>query len=135
MALSGVNHITLAVTDLDRSLAFYEGILGGTRAARWGTGAYLELGALWLCLEVAPRVAPGADDSHIALGCAADAFDALAKRIRANAWIWKDNSSEGPSVYFLDPDGHKLELHQGDLASRLAHYRAHPELGVTISDA
>ncbi|WP_159065009.1 hypothetical protein [Thaumasiovibrio subtropicus] len=31
------------------------------------------------------------------------------------------NRSEGQSLYLLDPDGHKLELHVGDLNSRLAH--------------
>jgi len=32
---------------------------------------------------------------------------------------WKINASEGDSVYFLDPDGHRLEAHVGDLISRL----------------
>ncbi|GHL45122.1 hypothetical protein ECZU28_51170 [Escherichia coli] len=29
---------------------------------------------------------------------------------QAGAEVWKDNRSEGASYYFLDPDGHKLEL-------------------------
>jgi glutathione S-transferase len=29
-------------------------------------------------------------------------------------------------VYFLDPDGHELELHVGDRRSRLAACHAHP---------
>ncbi len=38
----------------------------------------------------------------------------------------QDNSSEGDSLYILDPDGHKLELHVGDLESRLASMKAEP---------
>lgn len=42
----------------------------------------------------------------------------------------EDNKSEGQSFYFLDPDGHKLELHVGDLASRLAQCREKPYSGM-----
>ena len=44
--------------------------------------------------------------------------------------VWKDNKSEGQSFYFLDPDGHKSELHVGDLASRLAQCRERPYSGM-----
>ncbi|QBX99760.1 glutathione transferase [Rhodophyticola sp. CCM32] len=135
MAISGVNHITLAVSDLSRSLQFYEDVLGARRAAIWPRGAYLELGTLWLCLEVSTEMSPRGDDSHIALSCSPGGFADLARKIAASARLWKDNRSEGASLYFLDPDGHKLELHEGDLASRLAHYRTHPAPGMTLTDA
>ncbi|MFB9570701.1 hypothetical protein ACFFRS_27370, partial [Saccharopolyspora hordei] len=46
--------------------------------------------------------------------------------------IWKANRSEGASLYILDPDGHKLELHLGDLASRLAHFRQNAPKDMTV---
>ena len=58
----------------------------------------------------------------------------MAELIRQEAIIWKDNRSEGDSLYFLDPDGHRLELHAGSLASRLDHYRARAWEKVTVYD-
>jgi len=124
--IQGLNHLTLAVTDLERSVAFYRDLLGFELRALWADGAYLEAGPLWLCLSVdaAAEGAPRDDYTHYAFDVAAEDFDAFADRVRAQAPVWKDNSSEGSSLYFLDPDGHRLELHVGNLASRLAHYRA-----------
>lgn len=120
--IRGLNHITLACSDLDRSVAFYTNTLGAKLRARWLTGAYLEIGALWLCLDQGP-VASRTDYTHIALDCRAEDFRALSARIEAEADIWKEDRSEGASLYFLDPDGHRLELHVGDLRSRLLAYR------------
>ncbi|WP_371171458.1 VOC family protein [Aliiroseovarius sp. 2305UL8-7] len=133
MTITGVNHITLAVTDLNRSLAFYTSCLGATLHASWARGAYLTLGDLWFCLSLndAP-VKPRTDDTHLALSCAPEDFAALSTKITQRADIWQENRSEGASLYFLDPDGHKLELHLGDLASRLHHYRQRPAKGVQV---
>lgn len=118
--ISGVNHVTLVVADLDRALQFYRDRLGLHLRARGPRMAYLESGALWLCLELGqPR--PAQDDSHIAFSVSADGFARLSKQL-TGAPCWKENRSEGASLYLLDPDGHKLELHVGSLASRLDHY-------------
>ena len=63
------------------------------------------------------------DYTHIAFDVAPEDFEPLRARV-VSAPVWKDNRSEGLSLYILDPDGHKLELHVGSLASRLAHDRA-----------
>lgn len=124
--IRGLNHLTLAVTDLERSVVFYRDLLGCELRALWEDGAYLEAGALWLCLSVdaAARGVQRPDYTHYAFDIEADRFDDLAARIKARAPLWKVDVSEGPSLYFLDPDGHRLELHAGTLASRLEHYRA-----------
>jgi hypothetical protein len=58
----------------------------------------------------------------------------LSARLVAECRIWKQDRSEGASTYFLDPDGHKLEIHVGSLQSRLQHYRETPSKGVHVVD-
>ena len=132
--ISGLNHLTLAVTDLERSIAFYRDLLGCELRAVWDSGAYLEAGSLWLCLSVDDKAdgAVRADYTHYAFGVDADAFEPLAARIGSSATLWKTDTSEGASLYFLDPDNHRLELHMGTLASRLEHYRSTPGSRVRI---
>ena len=134
--MRGLNHLTLAVSELDRSVRFYRDVLGCALRARWSAGAYLEAGSLWLCLSLDPEAARAArrDYTHYAFDVAPADFAAAAALIVRAAEVWKENRSEGDSLYFLDPDGHRLELHAGSLSSRLEHYRAHPESGVTVFD-
>jgi catechol 2,3-dioxygenase-like lactoylglutathione lyase family enzyme len=129
MAIRGLNHITLAVADIDRAIEFYRDVLGLRVAALWETGAYLEAGSLWLCLSVDEATTARADYTHIAFDVDAHDFAAMAERVKAHARVWKENQSEGESLYVLDADGHKLELHVGSLASRLAHYKSLPPKG------
>ena len=127
LGVTGLNHITLAVKEVTPSVNFYVGVLGFTLRKQWRGGAHLEAGTLWLCLsrDAATRSAPHPDYTHLALDISAENFDGLADKIRQSGTeIWKDNKSEGASFYFLDPDGHKLELHSGSLATRLTDMKA-----------
>ena len=131
--LTGLNHLTLAVTDLPRSVSFYHDLLQLRLDATWDHGAYLSLPGLWLCLSLDPLrpSAPAAEYTHGAFTVGADDFAALVQRLRAAGVAeWRDNRSEGASFYFLDPDGHKLEAHVGDLASRLQACCAKPYAGM-----
>ncbi|HGE8485724.1 TPA: fosfomycin resistance glutathione transferase, partial [Serratia marcescens] len=131
--LTGLNHLTLAVSDLDRSFEFYRHLLGFTPHARWQGGAYLSLGALWLCLsrDEARAQQSARDYTHYAFSVAPEHIEQVSERLRQNGVKeWKSNRSEGESLYFLDPDGHQLEIHAGDLASRLAACREKPYQGM-----
>ena len=132
----GLNHVTLAVAEVDRSVAFYRDNLGFRLRTLWPEGAYLEAGTLWLCLSHDPVAAEQirGDYTHIAFDVAAEAFEEMANRVAQAAQIWRENRSEGKSLNVLDPDGHKIELHVGTLESRLAACRRDPGKGVTIFD-
>ena len=133
--LSGFNHLTLAVTDVPRSVSFYHDLLRLQLDATWDHGAYLSLPGLWLCLSLDPlrSTTAAVDYTHYAFTVDAADFTALVERLRAaGVREWRDNRSEGASFYFLDPDGHKLEAHVGDLASRLQACRAKPYAGMKL---
>lgn len=122
MTIRGLNHITLATADLPRAVAFYHDALGLTLDHQWDAGAYLSAGDLWICLSFDETASPSGDYTHLAFDVAAEDFSETCDRlVTAGATVWKENRSEGDSFYFADPDGHKLELHVGNLASRLAH--------------
>ena len=121
--LQGINHITIAVSDLERSVAFYRRRLGMGLKVTWAKGAYLEVGGQWICLSV-DTAQPSLDYSHIAFDISEHQFEQYSQSLIASGIeVWKENKSEGDSLYILDPDGHKLEIHVGTLASRLKKMR------------
>ncbi|WP_339430702.1 MULTISPECIES: fosfomycin resistance glutathione transferase [unclassified Pseudomonas] len=135
--LTGLNHLTLAVRDLNRSIGFYRDVLDLRVEATWDAGAYLSLPGLWLCLSLDPKRdgEPYADYTHYAFSLNARDFVLFVQTLKAaNVQEWRDNGSEGASFYFLDPDGHKLEAHVGNLASRLAACRLKPYAGMRFYD-
>ncbi|MDE1176605.1 MAG: fosfomycin resistance glutathione transferase [Edaphobacter sp.] len=127
--IGGINHITLAVRDLEISFSFYTDVLGLRPVAKWYKGAYLEAGTDWICLTLDESTRSGSlpEYTHLALTVDEAEFAAAMKRLQdAGAECWQQNHSEGESYYFLDPNGHKLEIHTGTLQSRLATMMEHP---------
>ncbi|PHR71778.1 MAG: glutathione transferase [Arcobacter sp.] len=117
--LQGLNHITLAVSNLDKSFDFYVNILGFKAHAKWKEGAYLSIGDLWFCLNT-DEVDFRGDYSHIAFDIKDEDYDKYVTfLLEKKVHLWKENSSEGKSLYLLDPDLHKIEIHVGSLQSRL----------------
>lgn len=124
--ITGVNHITIAVKSLERSLEFYASNLKLVIKAKWNNGAYLTAGDTWICLSCDDSC-PSKDYSHIAFSIDQSEFNHFSKSLmEAGVENWKENTSEGSSVYILDPDGHKLEIHVGDLETRLEELKESP---------
>jgi catechol 2,3-dioxygenase-like lactoylglutathione lyase family enzyme len=127
--VNGINHITLAVNNVEISFNFYTKILGLKPIVKWKNGAYLLAGNTWIALNQDSKVkeANRPDYSHIALSCTQADFTDLRKSIQKNKCPeWTENKSEGDSLYFCDPDGHKLEIHIGNLETRLREMRNNP---------
>jgi catechol 2,3-dioxygenase-like lactoylglutathione lyase family enzyme len=130
--VTGINHVTLAVRALEATFHFYVDTLGLVPIASWEKAAYLTAGSTWVALVQDQRKEPVAREGygHLAFNVSADEFESLAQRIRASgAEVWQENSSEGASLYFLDPSGNKLEIHATSLQARMAWLDRNPPQG------
>lgn len=135
--LQGLNHLTLSVSCLETSFNFYTQILGCKPLAKWKQGAYLLAGDFWLCLSLNSNldrcVSP--NYTHIAFSVSCQSLANYRQQIeQLDLRLWQKNTSEGDSLYILDPDNHKLELHVGDWRSRLKAIKEHPYEDTVVYD-
>lgn len=131
--ITGISHITLSVRSLDESFNFYREVLSFKPLMKSPKSAYFLAGDLWFCIEEDSNVRSDAlpEYTHIAFSVTADDFIAIEERIMtSSAHIFKKNTSEGDSIYFQDPNGHKLEIHVGDWRSRLDSYRGREDVQI-----
>jgi glutathione S-transferase fosA5 len=127
--LQGLNHLTLSVSCLKTSFNFYTQILHCKPLARWKRGAYLLAGDLWLCLYVKPKLnsSRSFEYTHIAFSVSSESLQNYRQNIaQLNLKLWQENTSEGDSLYILDPDNYQLELHVGDWQTRLLATKQNP---------
>ncbi|MFZ4115979.1 MAG: VOC family protein [Chthoniobacterales bacterium] len=127
--IQGINHITLAVQDIGKSFSFYREVLGFIPLVKWDSGAYFLIGkkdpllpgsGFWFCLNVDTKHQPHDCYTHGAFSVSEKDFEVMVARIAdSGAICFQENSSPGKSFYFLDPDGHKLEIHVGTLEDRV----------------
>ncbi|HHC71876.1 MAG TPA: glyoxalase [Thiotrichales bacterium] len=117
--IAGIHHCSLLVEDLERSLAFYCGVLGMAQdAARPDlgyAGAWLLAGNQQLHLlrlpspdPVAGRPAHGGRDRHVAL--VVDSVERLRERLEAAGIPFTASRSGRPALFCRDPDGNALEF-------------------------
>jgi catechol 2,3-dioxygenase-like lactoylglutathione lyase family enzyme len=123
--IESLNHITLAVKDIDRSFKFYSEIIGLKPLVKWDKGAYFLAGDFWFCLNVDEKRKDNPCYTHYAFTVTKENFKEMSHKItNSGAYIFKENTSPGESLYFLDLDGHKLEIHAGDWKVRMHEKKA-----------
>ena len=128
--IKGFNHLTLSVSDLDKSLSFYSDIFGMKLRFKSSRTIYLEGGELWLALYLDPNVRQGPlkEYTHFAFDVTSDSLKFIEFQVeKYNIELFQGNTSQGNSLYLLDPDGHKVEVHIGNIEERIASYRANPK--------
>ncbi|WP_312684700.1 FosB/FosD family fosfomycin resistance bacillithiol transferase [Mammaliicoccus sciuri] len=128
--IKSINHICYSVSNLDNSIRFYKDILCGELLVSGKTTAYLDIGGLWVALNEEkdiPRNEIQYSYTHTAFAIEESEYNSWYQ------WLKKNNVNilEGrtrnlrdkQSIYFTDPDGHKLDLHTGTLENRMNYYK------------
>ena len=120
--ITGINHITISVSNIGVSFDFYKEVLGFKPVMKSSFSAYLLLSDLWIALQEEKVERSNNTYSHIALNVKKDDYISMVEKLKEfNVIEWKKNDTEGDSFYFLDPSGNKFELHYSDLNSRINH--------------
>jgi catechol 2,3-dioxygenase-like lactoylglutathione lyase family enzyme len=114
LKVTGINHVVLHVSDVDRSVKFYMEVLGfESRNISVGSErkmSFLRCGIQGLDLfEVAGDVHGGEEMNHMALDVEADDLDEVIEKLE-KAGIDASERTPRNSVFIHDPDGHQIEM-------------------------
>jgi catechol 2,3-dioxygenase-like lactoylglutathione lyase family enzyme len=130
MRISALDHVSLVTTDLERSVAFYQDILGLHRIGRpafSSTGAWMASGSLEIHLTINPdghlRPAPEIDTGDIHFAVRVADFVAAMNHLETKGY--REDAPDGDrrrlvlrvngpapyhQAYILDPDNHLIEI-------------------------
>ena len=112
MEMKGINHVNIAVSDLDKSQKFYSEVFGMKEAYRIPQFRFLTCGKDLLTLQIGEPI--NAESNHF--GFDVNNKDELNKW---KDWLKEKNISidsfrvnkGSAGIYFRDPDGNRIEIY------------------------
>ena len=129
-----LHHVSVIGRDIDRSIAFYEGVLGFKRIARppfTTPGLWFELGALQVHVVIYPEGSfrtRGVDGNDVHFALHTSDFDAALAALEAKGFsadladdhpqkliVKKTGLAGFPQLYLCDPDQNIIEINQAPL--------------------
>ncbi|MDX8046616.1 metallothiol transferase FosB [Gracilibacillus sp. S3-1-1] len=130
MNIKGINHVCFSVSDLEKSLKFYQDVFDAKVLVKGKSTAYFDLAGYWFALNVEkdiPRNEIQHSYTHMAFSIDESEFNQAVeklKQLRVNILHGRvRDEQDRRSIYFTDPDGHKFEFHTGTLNDRLDYYQ------------
>jgi len=110
---TGIDHLVLHVTDVQRARQFYTEILGMKVYRENDRQVFLHAGQQGVALfkkQGEPPLTTGNDLNHLALNVATGTYEALKADLENHGVAVTGRPGEDRCIYFQDPDGHRLQL-------------------------
>ena len=112
---TGIDHVVLWVSDLERSKRFYVDLLGMSvnHESEWqsflwcGDGCQI---ALFDAARIGGDVSSGRELNHMALRMEPASYEETKARLEAEGVTVMGRTGDPTCIYFDDPDGHRLQL-------------------------
>ncbi len=115
----GIDHLVLEVGDIERSVAFYHGLLGlpcvRLEEFRAGKAPFVSVRVGSSLIDLFVSSNPGSGPNHFCLEFA-ESIDVLRHTLEQAGWHSEASKlrygakGNGQSFYVEDPDGHRLEI-------------------------
>ena len=126
----GVHHLALICSDPERTIQFYQGVLGfplvelvENRDYKGSTHFFFDIGNRNLLgffdfpgLGLQPGVESLGSVQHIAISVTPENFEQLRRRLDEHGIAYMGEDRTATSVYFKDPDNIQVELNSDPLA-------------------
>ena len=130
MFVKGLSHFLFSVSDLEKSIEFYQDVFDAKLLVKGRSTAYFDLNGMWLAVNLEkdiPRNEINQSYTHVAFSIEEHEFDNIYNKLEklgVSILNGRDrDESDKKSIYFTDPDGHKFEFHTGTLLDRLDYYK------------
>lgn len=130
MKLKGINHITFSVSNLEKSIEFYQNVFGAKLLAKGENLAYFDLNGLWIALIVENEITRKEiydSYTHISFSIDEKNYQEYLEKLNYLGVDIKEGrpryKEEGKSIYFRDLDGHLFEFHTRTLDDRISFYK------------